>query len=62
MGRQIERKREREGREGKRREGKGRGGKRWKDKLLLHHVFIRSDLGGRSGEAEDIAGEEPHHP
>lgn len=58
MGRQIERKRER----GKGREGKGRGGKRWKDKLLLHHVFIRSDLGSRSGEAEDIAGEEPHHP
>lgn len=32
------------------------------DKLLLHHVFIRYDLGSRSGEAEDVAGEEPRIP
>ncbi len=42
----------------------GRGnerGKRWKDKLLLHHVFIRYDLGSHNGGAEDKTGEEPHY-
>ena len=36
--------------------------KRWKDKVLLHHVFIRYDLGSHNGGAGDIAGEEPRYP
>lgn len=43
-------------------EGKWGWGGGGEDKLLLHHVFIRYDLGSRSGEAEDVAGEEPRIP
>lgn len=52
--REVDRKKEREG---GRKEENG-----WKDKLLLHHVFIRYDLGSHNGGAGDTAGEEPHYP